>query len=48
MLGALIKATGVLDVEDIMEPLLERFGPELRDKNMRALMRAYAEAKLKE
>lgn len=48
MLGAVIKATGLLSIEDIRGPLLERFGPQLGEKNLRALERAYNELVLKE
>jgi len=48
MLGAVIKATGLLEVEDMRGPMLERFGPKLGEKNMRALERAYDELELKE
>jgi len=48
MLGAVIKATGLLEVEDMRGPMLERFGPKLGEKNMRALERAYDELVLKE
>jgi len=48
MLGAVIRATGLLGVEDMRGPLLERFGPKLGEKNLRALERAYEELVLKE
>ena len=48
MLGAFIKATGLIDVEDIREPLMERFGSKLGSRNMKALQRAYDEVSLKE
>jgi pyruvate ferredoxin oxidoreductase gamma subunit len=47
MLGALVKATGVVDLEAMIEPLKERFG-RLADKNIKALRRAYAETQVKE
>jgi len=40
MLGALIKATGVVEVDSMEEPLRERFGP-LAVKNFNALKAAY-------
>ncbi len=40
MLGALIRATGVVQVESLEEPLKERFGP-LAGKNFKALKVAY-------
>jgi pyruvate ferredoxin oxidoreductase gamma subunit len=48
MLGAVIKATGLLEVEDMRGPMLERFGTKLGEKNMKALERAYDELELKE
>jgi pyruvate ferredoxin oxidoreductase gamma subunit len=48
MLGAVIRAIGLLGVDDMRGPLLERFGPKLGEKNMRALERAYHELVLKE
>ncbi|MGQ9475297.1 MAG: 2-oxoacid:acceptor oxidoreductase family protein [Actinomycetota bacterium] len=47
MLGAVIKATGTLEIEDMRGPLLERFGPQLGEKNLWALERAYNELVLK-
>jgi 2-oxoacid:acceptor oxidoreductase gamma subunit (pyruvate/2-ketoisovalerate family) len=43
MLGAFVKASGKLTMEDIREPLLERFGPKLGAKNLKALERAFHE-----
>ncbi|MBC7246324.1 MAG: 2-oxoacid:acceptor oxidoreductase family protein [Actinobacteria bacterium] len=48
MLGAVMRATGLLEVEDMRGPMLERFGPKLGEKNMKALERAYNELVLKE
>ena len=48
MLGAVMRATGLLEVEDIRGPMLDRFGPKLGEKNMKALERAYDELVLKE
>lgn len=48
MLGAVIKATGFMKIEDIREPILERFGPKLGEKNLKALERAYNEVVIKE
>lgn len=48
MLGAFLKATGLLEVEDIREPLLDRFGSKLGERNMRALARAFDEVIIKE
>ncbi len=48
MLGAVMKATGLLEAEDIRRPMLERFGPKLGEKNMKAFERAYNELVIKE
>lgn len=48
MMGAVIKATGLLGVDDIRGPMLKRFGPKLGEKNMKALQRAYNELVMKE
>ncbi len=48
MLGAFIRATGLIDIEDIREPLMERFGSKLGSRNMKALERAYNEVFIKE
>lgn len=48
MLGAFIKATGLIDIDDIKEPLLGRFGPKLGSRNIKALERAYNEVSIKE
>lgn len=48
MLGAVMKVTGMLHVEDIREAMLERFGPKLGEKNMKALVRAFNEVRIKE
>jgi pyruvate ferredoxin oxidoreductase gamma subunit len=47
MIGAFIKATGLLTIENIQGPLLERFGAKLGGKNMKALERAYNEVVIK-
>jgi pyruvate ferredoxin oxidoreductase gamma subunit len=47
MIGAFIKATGIITIEDIREPLLERFGAKLGARNMKALERAYNEVVIK-
>jgi pyruvate ferredoxin oxidoreductase gamma subunit len=47
MIGAFIKTTGLITVEDIREPLLERFGTKLGARNMKALERAYNEVVIK-
>jgi pyruvate ferredoxin oxidoreductase gamma subunit len=43
MLGAFVKATGKLGIEDIKEPLLERFGSKLGARNLKAMERAFHE-----
>jgi pyruvate ferredoxin oxidoreductase gamma subunit len=47
MLGALIKASGVIKLESISEPLKHRFG-KLAEKNLNAMKRAYEETQVKE
>ena len=47
MLGALIKTTGVVKLESLLEPLRERFG-RLADKNVSAMKRAFEETTVKE
>lgn len=43
MLGALIKATGVIDINSLEEPLHERFGPRAKS-NLDACRKAFKEA----
>lgn len=45
MLGALIKATGVVDLESLFEPFEHRFG-KVASKNINALKRAYQETRV--
>jgi pyruvate ferredoxin oxidoreductase gamma subunit len=47
MLGALIKASGVVKLESLSEPLKKRFG-KLAEKNLAAMKRAYDETQVKE
>jgi 2-oxoacid:acceptor oxidoreductase gamma subunit (pyruvate/2-ketoisovalerate family) len=47
MLGALMKAAGLIKPESIVGPLTERFG-KIADKNRRSLERAYAETVIAE
>lgn len=47
MMGAVIRATGLFEVEDMRGPMLDRFGPKLGERNMKALERAYHEVTLK-
>ncbi len=42
MLGALLKATGIVDIASLEEPLNKRFG-KLAEKNYNAMKRAYQE-----
>jgi len=47
MLGALLRATGVVEMESLVEPLKERFD-RLADRNINAMKRAFEETVLKE
>ena len=47
MAGALIRATGIIKLESLFEPLTHRFG-RLADQNIEAMKRAYAETSVKE
>jgi len=47
MIGALLKATGVVKVDSLLEPLKHRFG-RLADRNIAAMKRAYEETEVKE
>ena len=47
MVGALLKATGIVELESLVEPLKERFG-RLAERNIEAMKRAYAETLIKE
>ena len=47
MLGALLKAVSVVELEAINEPMKKRFG-KLADKNLAALQRAYDETMVRE
>ncbi|MFC1928447.1 2-oxoacid:acceptor oxidoreductase family protein [Chloroflexota bacterium] len=47
MLGALLRATGVVELESLSEPLMHRFG-RLGERNMEAMKKAFAETKVKE
>ncbi len=47
MVGALIKATGVVRLESLVEPLRKRFG-RLAERNINAMKRAYGETMIKE
>ena len=47
MIGALLKATDVIKLESLVEPVKERFH-RLADRNINAMNRAYEEAMVKE
>ena len=47
MVGALVKATGVVKLESLLEPLGQRFG-RLAERNIKAMQKAYEETQLKE
>ncbi len=47
MIGALLKATGVVDIESLAEPLNVRFG-RLAERNMNALKKAFEDTRIKE
>ena len=41
MLGALVKASGVVNLNSVVEAVKERFGGELADRNIEAIRKAY-------
>ena len=47
MLGALVRATGIVKLESLIEPLKHRFG-RLAERNISAMKRAYEETLVKE
>jgi pyruvate ferredoxin oxidoreductase gamma subunit len=47
MLGALLKATGVVKIESLFEPLEDRFG-RLAERNINAMKKAFEDTRLKE
>jgi pyruvate ferredoxin oxidoreductase gamma subunit len=47
MIGAVIKATGVVSLESTFEPLRNRFG-RLGDRNIESMKRAYGETVIEE
>ena len=47
MIGALLRATGVVGLESLFEPLRQRFG-RLAERNIDAMKRAYEETSVKE
>jgi pyruvate ferredoxin oxidoreductase gamma subunit len=47
MIGAVLKATGVVKLESVVEPLNQRFG-RLAERNIKAMQRAYDETVIRE
>jgi pyruvate ferredoxin oxidoreductase gamma subunit len=47
MLGALIKALGIIDLESMTDPVNHRFG-KIAAKNLKAMKRAFEETRVKE
>ena len=47
MIGALVRATGVVKLESLFEPLKHRFG-RLAERNINAMKKAYEETLVKE
>jgi pyruvate ferredoxin oxidoreductase gamma subunit len=47
MVGALIKATGVVGLESLVEPIKNRFG-RIAERNINAMKKAYDETEVKE
>lgn len=47
MVGALIKASGVVELESLVEPLQNRFG-RLAERNINAMKKAYEDTEVKE
>ena len=45
MIGAAVKATGIVKIESVKEPLKHRFG-RIAQKNINAMERAYKELKI--
>ncbi len=41
MIGALLKASGILEAKDMEEVILDRFGPKLGPKNFSAMSKAF-------
>jgi pyruvate ferredoxin oxidoreductase gamma subunit len=46
MVGALVKASGVVKLESLLEPLRRRFG-RLAERNIEAMQKAYDETQVK-
>jgi len=47
MIGAVLRATGVVKLESLVEPLKQRFG-RLAERNIKAMQRAYEETVIRE
>jgi len=47
MIGALLKATHVVDMESLIQPLNDRFG-RLAERNANAMKKAYDDTRIKE
>jgi pyruvate ferredoxin oxidoreductase gamma subunit len=47
MLGALVKASGIIQISGLQNPIRHRFGP-IAEKNLNACARAYEETKVVE
>ena len=47
MIGSLLKASGILKLESLFEPVKERFG-RLAERNIEAMKKSYEETKIKE
>ena len=47
MIGAVIKATGIVNLDSLMEPVKHRFG-RLADRNINAMKKAYEETVVRE
>jgi pyruvate ferredoxin oxidoreductase gamma subunit len=47
MVGALLKATGVVELESVVEPLNKRFG-RIAERNINAMKKAYEDTQVKE
>ncbi len=48
MLGALVKVSGIVSVESLEVPIMNRFGTKLGERNFNAIKRAYEETILEE
>ena len=46
MVGALVKVTGVIEIESLIEPLKHRFG-RLAERNIEAMKKAYEQTLVK-